>query len=299
MTNTSDLERSYKRYALYELEHTPKTLKQTISIVDRLVSFVGSGDLQGMDTRAVRDFLHTQRETKAWSAKTFRIYRQCLKTYFQWVVDEEWMKQNPIDKIKQPPLPVRLPRCLSKEQTIQLLAHIHNYPWRMELQVSRNEALFAIIIYGGLRLSEVTNLKVLDVDFTAGWICVIQGKNRKDRNVPINDELRRILQRYRKAQQKLGTPSIWFFPSVKSESQLTKKNVQDIFSTISKASGIKVTPHMLRHTFGRLCVEAGINLMTIKSYMGHADIRTTQIYTFVSSEQGKKEIHQLSLYSTI
>jgi len=296
MPNLLAVEQSYRRYALHEQGHRPKTLKQTISILEKLAQFANTDELDEINTRVIRGFLHTQREDKGWSAKTFRIYRQCLKTYFQWAVDENWIAENPVSPIKQPPLPARLPRCLSRDQTLKLFAHIHNYRWFMELQESRNEAILAIITYAGLRLSEVINLKIMDVDFHSNWIRVIQGKNRKDRNVPLNPELKPILQRYLNAHKRLGTPSIWFFPSVKSASQLTDKNVQAIFKTVSKASGIKVTPHMLRHTFGRLCVEAGINMRTIQEYMGHSDIRTTQIYTFVSPQQSQREINRFSLF---
>jgi len=296
MPNLLAVEQSYRRYALHEQGHRPKTLKQTIRTLEKLAQFADTNELNEINTWIIRDFLHTQRENKGWSAKTFRIYRQCLKSYFQWAVDENWIAENPVTPIKQPPLPARLPRCLSKDQVITILAHVQNYPWFVELQTSRNEAILAIITYAGLRLSELINLKMTDVDFNSNWIHIVQGKNRKDRNVPLNPELKPILQRYLKAHKRLGIPSIWLLPSVRSASQLTDKNVQTIFKTISKASGIKVTPHMLRHTFGRLCVEAGINLRTIQEYMGHSDIRTTQIYTFVSPIQGQKEISRFSLF---
>lgn len=295
MTHTPDLELSYKRYALYELEHTPKTLKQVQDTVLRLTEFAQTTNIYELNTKVIREFLHTQREAKGWSAKTFRIYRQCLKTYFQWIVEEGWLYENPVEKIKQPPLPKRLPRCLSREQVLQLFCIVRDYPWHYQLSPFRNEAILATLTYSGIRLSELRNLMVLDVDLHTDQIRVHQGKNRKDRYVPINQELKPILIRYRNVHKRLGVQSEWFFNSVQSTKRLTPQNIQAIFQKLSKASGIKVTPHMLRHTFGRLNVEANINLRTTQGYMGHADIRTTQIYTFVSTAQSQREMKKMRL----
>ena len=297
MTNTQNLALSYRRYALYELEHTPKTLKQTQDILAKLTEFAGTTNIHALDTRIIREFLHVGREERAWSAKTFRIYRQCLKTYFNWLVEEEWLDSNPVDKIKQPPLPQRLPRCLGREQVLQLFCHVRDYPWHYELQPYRNEAMLATLTYTGLRLSELRNLGDRDVDFLSDLIRVDQGKNRKDRYVPICPELKPILVRYKKAHKRLGLPSIWFFPSVKSERRMTAQNIQSVFRKLSKASGIKVTPQMLRHTFGRLLVESNVHMRTSQKYMGHASIRTTEIYTHVSPEHGQKEIRKLKVLS--
>ena len=295
MPDFHSLKDSYRRYALYEKGHRSKTVKQTISVLSRLHEFSGMQNIMALDTKSIRNFLQTQRQEKKWSAKTFRIYRQCLKTFFNWTIDEGYREENPVDEIKQPPLPKRLPRCLTKEQVNFHLENIREYEWYLELQRSRNEAIYTIIVYCGLRLSETQNLGKEAVNLSVGEIFVKAGKNEKDRTVPIPEELEPILENYIKEQKRLGVSSKWFFPSVKSEKRLTKKNMNAVFKKVSEISGIKVTAHMLRHTFGRLSVEADIQTRVIQTVMGHSDIRTTQIYTFVSNQTAKDAMRNLSL----
>ena len=106
MINTSDLTRSYKRYALYEKGHTPNTVTQTLSILKRLMVFAQTDSIQQLTTPVIRDFLQIQREQKGWSAKTFRLYRQYLKTFFGWCIQEGIVARNPVTPINQPPLPI-------------------------------------------------------------------------------------------------------------------------------------------------------------------------------------------------
>ena len=175
------------------------------------------------------------------------------------------------------------------------MAHVHWYNWHYELEKYRNEAIFATFLFTGMRLSELLNLRCNQVALEQDEIHILGGKNEKDRNIPILPQLKPILINYIRARKRLRVPSIWFFPSVKSDKRLTAKNLHSIFKKISKYSGVKVTPHMLRHTFGRICVESNINMRVVQSIMGHSRIETTQIYTFVSTEASKLGMRDFAL----
>ena len=285
----------YKRFALYEKGHRPATVRQALSLLRKLCAHTRKSKIAEIDTPAIRSFLIMGREIHGWSAKSFRIYRQSLKTFFDWAMMQNLVSANPVSAIGQPPLPQILPRCLSQSQALSILAHVRWHPWHYELEQYRNEAIIATFLFAGLRLSELINLKANEVNIGNEELFVRSGKNSKDRVVPLHHSLQRILQNYIAAFQRLGRPSVWFFPSVKSEKRLTNKNVQAIFSKISTSIGFKVTPHMLRHTFGRLCVESGVNLRVIQTLMGHSDIRTTQIYTFVSTQTTRESLRLLNL----
>jgi len=299
MLDLSAVEQNYRSYALYEKGNRSKTVKQTISVVKNLLEFSQVESLDEIETKQIRSFLHSETQTKKWSAKTFRNYRQCLKSFYSWAEEELFVAQNPVTPIKQPRLPIRLPRCLSNEEVKLVFERVRECEWYFELQGIRNEAILAVMTYGGMRFDEVRQLEEDYVDLVAREIRVKEGKNEKDRLIPIGDELWEILNRYMKARKKLGYPSKWFFQSVKSEKRLTAKNLHEFFKKVSKLAGFKVTAHMLRHTFGRLCVEKGINLRIIQTVMGHSDIRTTQIYTFVTSDATKQALKGFSLYENL
>ena len=287
MPNLQTVEQDYRRYALYEKGHQAPTVQQSLSILHRLCEFCHTEELRHMDTSLIRSFLQSMREKKGWSAKTFRIYRQSLKTFFDWAELEGYVTANPVERIGVPPLPAALPRCLTREQALRFLSYSRLHDWCYPLEGPRNEAIIATFLLTGLRLSELINLRVNDVFFDSGELHVLRGKNQKDRIITIHPRLKPYLFSYRTCQSKWGKPSVWFFSSVKSDNKLTPRNVQTVCRKISKSSGVKATPHMLRHTCGRLYVEANANLRVIQSLLGHSRIETTETYTHVSSEAMK------------
>ena len=175
------------------------------------------------------------------------------------------------------------------------MAHVHWYSWHMKLERYRNDAIFSMFLFTGIRLSELLNLKKQHVYLDNNEIHIMAGKGDKDRVVPILPSLRQSLISYEEARQRLAPPSLWYFPSVKSEKQLTTRNLHAIFRKISDKSGIKVTPHMLRHTFGRISVESNINMRVIQTVMGHSRMETTQIYTYVSSKASTEAMQNFDL----
>lgn len=295
MPDLQYLKDSYRRYALHEKGHRMKTVDQTLTIFTKLHCFSQAHRIEDLTTHNVREFLYYKKEQRNWSPKTFRLYRQYLKSFFGWIVREQIIKSNPVTPIEQPPLPQALPRCLSKEKALSVMNHVHWHRWKYTLEKSRNEAIFATFLYTGLRLSELRDLRCREVNLKEKELLVFEGKNNKSRIIPIHPKLHQILTIYVRERKRLAAPSLWFFPSVKSEKRLTHKNIQSIFKKVSIVSGTKVTPHMLRHTFGRLCVESKLNLRVTQRIMGHSDIRTTQIYTYVSSQAMKDSIGQINI----
>lgn len=295
MPKFHSLELSYKNFARYERGHRPATIKQTIDLVRKLLQRAGNENVCDINTAIVRDFLQCGRMERDWSAKTFQLYRQYLKTFFEWAKEEGFVDENPVTPIKQPRLPKRLPRCLTPDEARKVLFAARSFNWHLELQRSRNEAICYTLTYAGLRLSEFMNLETVDVDLFERTIRVRDGKNAKERFIPISEDLYPVLKRYSDDRKRLGPSSKWFFGSIRSNKRLTKKNAEDIIRRISARAKVKFTAHMLRHTFGKICVDSGIDIRTIQVWMGHEDIRTTQIYTFVSLETSKQAMTKLQL----
>jgi len=98
----------------------------------------------------------------------------------------------------------------------------------------------------------------------------------------------RILENYISEKKERLQPSQWFFTSIRSTAQLTAKNVQQMCLQVSTEAKIKFTPHMLRHTFGRLCIDQDFNIYKLKEIMGHSSVSTTQIYLSLSKEGIKR-----------
>jgi len=151
------------------------------------------------------------------------------------------------------------------------------------------------LIFTGLRLQEMLDLEMTDVNIDSREILVRQGKGQKDRIVPIHPRLRPVLKNYIAARHACKNHSRYFMTGAKSEKLLDGKNVRAMCQKLSRASSCYFTPHMLRHTFGRFTVESGWDIFKIKEVMGHSEITTTQGYLSVSTENIKKSFCDLSI----
>jgi len=293
--NVSDLKRQYKQYCLIERGMTAKNHQSIIRIINMLTNFAQTETINKLNEGIIREFLVENSREKGWSPKTFRTYLQNLSSFFSWCLRKGIICKNPTLKIDKPKLPKKLPRCLTKSQAMKVLAHVSFYPWHHQLEQYRNEAILYTFTYTGIRLQELLKLQMVDVDLDNAEIRIVQGKGRKDRIVPVHPRLSIVFRKYLKEKKRSGKCSTWFFTGVHSNKRLYEKNVREICNKISKVSEIKFTPHMLRHTFARLSIDANLNLYKLKEILGHSNICTTQIYLSVSNESMKKSFNKLQL----
>jgi len=192
--NYSDIYFQFKRYALNEKGMRPRSCKAILSCMHDLCNFARSDDLKDLQEGMIREFLHTGREEKLWSAKTYRNRWQHMSTFFDWGVRRKFCKINPLKNIEKPKLPQNLPRCLTQEQMQTVLNTVRWMDWIYSFSPIRNEAIISTFVFTGIRLNELLNIEMSDVNIRQGEILIRQGKNRKDRIVPIHPRLRSQLE---------------------------------------------------------------------------------------------------------
>ncbi len=290
------LHRQFRHYALAERGLRPATVRDILVIVRRLCAFSETDDLRDLTTPAIRAFLHHGKMEKGWATRTFRLYRQYLKTFFDWCVSAGYVNANPVIAIERPRLPQSLPRCLSADDAKRVLYAASNAGWTSDLQRTRNEAIVASFLMTGLRRAELLSLRVADIDFRVGVLSVRGGKGRKDRSLPLHPKLIPLLRRCLTEKERRGQRSEWLFSSLRSEKRLTNKNLYVIVRRVSIAAGVKFTPHILRHTFGRELIEADFNIYKLKEVMGHASVATTQAYVALSSKSIRDSFERTRIY---
>jgi integrase/recombinase XerD len=186
------------------------------------------------------------------------------------------LKKDITLNIKRPKKEKKIPLVLSKEEIKKLLSSFSN----------QKSKLIASLIYAvGLRVSELVNLKITDLNFGEKVGFVRQAKGKKDRPFNIPEFLIEDLKLY--AEQQKKEKQEFLFSGRKGK--LSTRNIQKIISTTSKRCGLeKVHPHTLRHSFATHLLENDIDIRKIQELLGHADLSTTQIYTHVSTEELKK-----------
>jgi site-specific recombinase XerD len=144
----------------------------------------------------------------------------------------------------------------------------------------KHKVLFAVIYDCGLRISEVVNLKLEDVDFDRNMVHVRQSKHKKDRYVPISPLTIRGLQTYIKTTG----PKEWLFNGKVRGTQMSREGIRHAFRAIIKKVNIKkdVCVHTLRHSYATHLLEMGLDIVSVKNQLGHADIKTTMMYLHIA-----------------
>ena len=171
----------------------------------------------------------------------------------------------------------KLPKVLSEEEVSRILAALDN---------NKHRAILFLTYSAGLRVSEVVNLKIIDIDSDRMLIYIRQGKGRKDRCVMLSEialqELRRYFKEYR--------PLEWLFPGAKTDWHITERTVQKVFANACKIAKIQkqVSVHSLRHSFATHLLEGGTDLRYIQELLGHNSSKTTEIYTHVTKKSIQK-----------
>jgi site-specific recombinase XerD len=168
----------------------------------------------------------------------------------------------------------RLPTVLSKAELRRFLAAVRN---------PKHLAILSIAYSAGLRVSEVVRLRLDDLDRERGLLRVRGGKGRKDRITLLSGTALSLVDAY---LEKVA-PGRWLFPGARPGSHLTARSVQQVTAVARRRAGIakSITPHVLRHSFATHLLESGTDVRLIQELLGHASVRTTEIYTHVSRRQ--------------
>ncbi|HEY0089211.1 MAG TPA: site-specific tyrosine recombinase/integron integrase [Candidatus Lokiarchaeia archaeon] len=198
---------------------------------------------------------------------TFNVYVNAIKFLFIKTLKRNW----DIAHIPYTKRGLMLPTVLSKEEIIQLYKSTNNI---------KHKSIIAVLFSTGIRVSELVNLKVTDIDSKRMMIRVNQGKGNKDRIVMLSDKLLKLLRIYWKVYK----PREWLFESKKKGNPITVRTIQKIISNAKESTKIskKVTPHILRHSFATHLLESGADIRKIQVLLGHRSLRTTIFYLHVA-----------------
>jgi integrase/recombinase XerD len=207
-----------------------------------------------------------------------------VRGFCAYLTRERHLEKNPARDIHPPRLGQRLPRSLAPGEVVQLLEN----GAEDSLAVQRDRAMIELMYAAGLRVSEATSLRTVQVNLEAGFLTIV-GKGSKERAVPIGKAAReRLLTYLADVRPRLlnGKLSPYLFVSHRG-GKLDTRNVERRLTQLARAAGLKgnVTPHTLRHAFATHLVEGGADLRAVQMMLGHADIGTTQIYTHVARDR--------------
>lgn len=218
-----------------------------------------------LTTEQIRKYIHCRLTEKGVSKSWVNQFVSALKILFCEVLKREW---NHLD-IPRPRREKKLPVVLAREEVKKLIDVTINL---------KHRAILTLTYSAGLRLSEVSNLKITDVDSKRMTLRIAQAKGFKDRYCVLSPVALELLRDYWKRYR----PSVWLFPT-KPGHTVSQRTVQQIFKHALRKAGIqkKVGIHSLRHSFATHLMEQGVSLPIIQQLLGHKSLKTTSVYLHV------------------
>jgi integrase/recombinase XerC len=267
----------------------PRTLNAYAADLEQFAAYLqerGIADLKKVDLSELRGYLASLQSFQ-YQRATLARKQASLRALFHWARRTECIVSDPTRGLRAPRQSRRLPRYLRSEEIESLLNAPDDSPAGL-----RDRALLEMLYASGLRAGEVVRLNLGDLDLEAGEVRVRQGKGRKERIGLLGraaiDALQNYLQFGRPALEAKARKgrSVALLLNKYGE-RLSDRGVRRTFDKYVEAAGarLKITPHVLRHTFATHLLENGADLRAVQELLGHAHIATTEIYTHVTTER--------------
>jgi len=246
-------------------------------------------DVAGVGREDLREFLMYLKDN-GLSPSTIARNLAAVKTFWKFLVAEQVLRENVAGTVDTPKTWKSIPEVLNREEVEKLLAAPPEKGW----QGIRDRAIMELMYASGLRVSEVTGLKKVNVNLDAGFV-KCSGKGGKERIVPLGRLAAKAIRRYLEYKGR-GAPAKRLDDNLflsRLGKKISRQSMWKIMQKYAVKAGIKkhITPHTLRHSFATHLLEGGAELRGVQEMLGHADISTTQIYTHVTKDKLRK-VHE-------
>lgn len=224
-------------------------------------------------------------ETNKLTNKSIRRHISSIKGFYKYLVNNEIVNSNPFIYVNLPKKEQKLPRYLTLSEMLSIFD-------KMEIKTNydlRDRLILELMYATGVRVSEVINIKVYDIDFYNNSIKVL-GKGSKERIVYYNEVVRDLLSKYMSIYDSLNKKNLEYLFLNQKGDKLTTKGISYIINQVIKKISFNkhITPHMLRHTFATHLLNNGCSVTTVQELLGHSSIGTTGIYTHVTFDHIKE-----------
>ena len=272
--------KDYQHYLKIERGLSLNSIKSYSYDVEKLMKFLEKNDLKTsplkIDANITKAFVYDV--AKHMNERSQARLISGLKSFFNYLVFEDYRETNPVDLIESPRIGRKLPDTLSLDDIDNLIAHID----LSKPEGERNRAMIETLYSCGLRVSELITLNISDLFFEEGFIKVT-GKGNKQRFVPIAEHTQNYISIYRTEIRnhqdiKKGHEDTLFLN--RRGCGLTRAMIFTIVKNLSEKCGLKktISPHTFRHSFATHLLENGADLRAIQQMLGHESITTTEIY---------------------
>ena len=275
--------KDYRRYLIIERAMSQNTVASYCSDVEKFLAAYG-GRAEDAGPADIEDYLSTRRQL---SERSQARLVSSLRSFFDWMVKEGYISDNPCDRVEAPKLGVYLPNVLSEEEVDRIIRCVDTSSWMGK----RDRAILEILYGCGLRVSEASGLRISSLFLEQGFIRII-GKGNKERLVPIGEMAMEALETYMADRPVPAAKADDLVFLNRFGKSISRVSLFKIVKKYTLAAGImkEISPHTFRHSFATHLIEHGADLRVVQEMLGHENIATTEIYTHVDSSTWQKEI---------
>ena len=271
-------------YLKYQRNYSDCTCNNYNKDLNEYNSFILSNKInyKNMDYNEAKEYvIYLNKKNDAKSTISRKL--SSLRTFYKYLVLNNKVESNPFLLVSSPKKEKRIPKFINYNNMEEIL----NVPNIKTKEGQRERVILEVLYASGVRVSELVNIKLKDIDFSNKNILIF-GKGSKERLVSFGDYALDYINLYLKEGRNLlldGVKSDYLIVGKKSE-KLTTRRVEQIIYDIIKRTSIKlnITPHMFRHTFATHLLDNGCDLLVVQELLGHASLSSTEIYTHVSNE---------------
>ena len=288
MSKLSELISEFLRYLLIDKAYSNNTIESYKRDLQKFLEFCKDIEINNISNEDLKKYIKHLNNV-GLNKKSIARNISSLKSFYKFLVISKYIKDNPSEVLFSPKVKKSLPNILTEDEILNLLdiELTDNFSYR-------NKTMMELMYATGLRVSELINLRLQDIDLNEDIIRTL-GKGSKERIIPIGDYAKEYLEKYiyeyRGSMLKKECCEFLFLNN--HGKKMTRQGFFKIIKKIAKEKGIdkELSPHTLRHSFASHLLKYGADLRTIQELLGHSDISTTQIYTHITNEELKKNYH--------
>jgi site-specific recombinase XerD len=263
--------------------------------VTRLISYlesIGTCNPENVSLSHIRQYLRLAKDKRNLSGNTVSKIIATIKSFFNYLEDEEAITKNPTRKINMPKKRSRIPRIISKYEFELLISSIDFSSSRYKDRL-RDKLIFYLLFYTGIRRNELLSLYWSDLNLERSTLIIRNGKGKKDRIIPLHSNLKGLIDKYFESRLPLTDDALLVGQFGK---RLSKASFVNIINYYLEASGLAdkgYTAHSFRHSFATRLIESGVDIFKVQRLLGHASLDSTRIYINFNSSQMAKAVERL------
>lgn len=241
---------------------------------------LGVNDIRSIDRLMINSYIRTLKEQKYAPTSIIRKVAS-LRGFFKWASSIGIIGKNPASTLEQPKVPQKLPKVITVKEIEEML---HNNLTPLQ------HVIMELLYSCGLRVSELVNLKLNDIDLASKYIRCF-GKGSKERIIPIGETAKNVVKKYLPQREliikkyNLNTKRLLILENGRL---ITRQDIYTFIHAQGKLINKNISPHTLRHSFATHLLENGADLRIVQELLGHSDVSTTQLYTHISKKRLKE-----------